>query len=52
MLSLGRSALFFNEIETLEEAIASFESIQASTLLEVANEILIPDLFSMLTYCK
>jgi len=52
MLSLGRSALFFNEIETLEEAIASFESIQASTLLEVANEILIPDLFSVLTYCK
>lgn len=50
MLSLGRSALFFNKIETLEEAIASFESIQVFTLLEVANEILIPDQFSMLTY--
>ena len=52
MLSLGRSALFFNEIETLEEAIASFEAIQSSTLLDVANEILIPDQFTMLTYCK
>ena len=52
MLSLGRSALFSNEIETLEEAIASFESIEVTILLEVANEILIPDQFSMLTYCK
>lgn len=52
MLSLGRSALFFNEIETLEEAIQSFEAIDTSTLLEVANDIFQPDLFSHLTYSK
>lgn len=52
MLSLGRSALFFNEIETLEEAIRNFESIESGTLLEVANEILLPEQFTHLTYSK
>ncbi len=52
MLSLGRSALFFDEIETLEEAIQSFENITSATLLEVANEILVPDLFSTLVFHK
>jgi predicted Zn-dependent peptidase len=52
MLSLGRSALFFNEIETIDEAVNTFESIQASVLLEVANEILIPEQFSTLIFNK
>jgi predicted Zn-dependent peptidase len=52
MLALGRSALFFDEIETLEEAIQAFEAITADQLLDVANEILLPDNFSYLSYQK
>lgn len=52
MLALGRSALFFNEIETLEEAIRSFEQITAPDLCEIANEILIQDQFSTLIFTK
>lgn len=52
MLALGRSALFFDEIETLEEAIRSFEEITALEIFEVANEILIPEQFSTLIFSK
>ena len=52
MLALGRSALFFDEIETLEEAIRSFEQITASEICDVANEILIQDQFSTLIFTK
>lgn len=52
MLSLGRSALFFEEIETLEEAIRSFENITSEKILEVSNEILVPEQFSTLVFHK
>ncbi len=50
MFALGRSALFFKEVETLEESIAEFEKITANELLEVANEIFDFDRFSTLIY--
>ena len=52
MLALGRSALFFDEIETLEEAIRSFEEINADQLWEVAQEVLVPVQFSTLIFTK
>jgi predicted Zn-dependent peptidase len=52
MLSLGRSALFFEEIETLEEAIRSFENITSEKIIEVSNEILVPEQFSTLVFHK
>jgi predicted Zn-dependent peptidase len=52
MLALGRSALFFDEIETLEEAIRSFEEINADQLWEVAQEVLVPEHFSTLIFTK
>lgn len=52
MLSIGRAALFFNEVETMEEAFAKIESITAEEIMAVANEILIPDKMSSLIYGK
>ncbi len=52
MLALGRSALFFEEIESLEEAIQCFESITSEALIEVSNEIFVPELFSTLVFHK
>lgn len=52
MISLGRSALFFDEIETIEEAVSCFNSISANDLIEVANEVLDIDQFSLIMYGK
>ena len=46
MLSIGRSGLFFEQIETIEEVINKVNSITASQIQEVAQEILIQDRFS------
>ena len=50
MLSIGRSALFFNEVETTEESFQKVEAITAENILEAANRIFIPDNFSSLIY--
>lgn len=50
MLSAGKSHLFFDDVETFENIIAKVEAITAKDLQEVANEIFVPDQFSMLTY--
>ncbi|MBR4786390.1 MAG: insulinase family protein [Bacteroidales bacterium] len=50
MLALGHTALFFDEVDTFQEAIADFEALTADNLLEVANEILLPDNFSTLVF--
>lgn len=50
MLTNGRSALFFDEADTLEEAIQKVETITAEDILAVANEIFQRDQFSTLIY--
>ena len=50
MLTNGRSALFFDEADTLEEAIQKVEIITAEDILVVANEIFQREQFSTLIY--
>jgi len=50
MLSLGKSMLTFNKIETMEETSAKIESLTSSQLLEIANEVFDPGKLSMLLY--
>lgn len=50
MLSIGHTALFFDEVDTIEESLAEIQEITADEILEVANEILQPDRFSVLTF--
>jgi len=52
MLSIGRSALFFDEVETMEEVIQDFLSVTAEDILEVANEIFDKNQFSTLIFSK
>ena len=49
---MGRSALFYDEVETLEESVAIFEKITSEQILEVANEILDIEQFSTLNFRK
>lgn len=50
MLALGHTALFFEEVDTMEESIAELEAVTAEQILEVANEILLPERFSTLIF--
>lgn len=50
MLAIGRSALFFNEVETTESSFRKVEDINAEEIMEVANRIFIPQEFSTLIY--
>jgi predicted Zn-dependent peptidase len=50
MLSLGKSLMVFNRIETLEETSAKIDSVNSSLLLEIANDIFDPDKLSTLIY--
>jgi predicted Zn-dependent peptidase len=50
MVSIGKSHLFFDRVDTIEDMISKIESISSKELLEIANEVFIPDRFSMLTY--
>lgn len=50
MLSLGKSMLTFNKIETMEETSAKIESLTSSHLLEIANEVFDHTKLSMLLY--
>ncbi len=50
MLALGHTSLFFDEVDTMEESLAEIESVTAEQILEVANEILLPDQFSTLVF--
>ncbi len=52
MLSMGRSALFFNEVETSASAIEKINAVTAEQILETANEILIPNRLTTLLYSK
>ncbi len=50
MLSIGHTALFFDEVDTIEESLDEIRDITAEEIIEVANEVLRPDAFSMLTF--
>lgn len=52
MIALGRTALFFDEVESAEESIARLEALTADEILSVANEVLIPDQMSTLIFGK
>ena len=50
MLSIGKSIILYNKIDTLEQINQKIEKVNASELLDVANEIFNPARLSMLMY--
>jgi len=50
MLSLGKSILVFNRIDTLEEICKKIDEITASQIIEIANEVLEPSRLSTIIY--
>ena len=50
MLSLGKSLLSFNKIDTFQEIIDKVEAIEASHILEISNDIFDPNKLSTLIY--
>ena len=50
MLSLGKSLLVFNKIDTIEYICKKIDDITASELLETANDIFEPSKLSTLIY--
>lgn len=50
MLSIGKSLLVYNKVDSLEKIMRKIDAITSQQLLDVANEILHPDKLSVLTY--
>jgi len=50
MLTIGKSYMLFNKVETVNEIFKKIEKIDHSDLLEVANEVLSADRLSRLVY--
>jgi predicted Zn-dependent peptidase len=50
MLSLGKSIILYNKIDSLEQINQKIEKVTASELLDVANEVIDPARLSMLMY--
>jgi predicted Zn-dependent peptidase len=50
MLSLGKSLLVFNKIDTLKDTCKKIDAVTSSELLEIANEIFEPSQLSTLIY--
>jgi len=50
MLSLGKSLLFFDKIESIEELCKKLDAVSASELLNTANDIFEPSKMSTLIY--
>jgi len=50
LLSMGKTYLIYNQVETLKETIKEIESVTSSQILEVANELFNRDKFSTLIY--
>jgi predicted Zn-dependent peptidase len=50
MLSLGKSLLIFNKIDSIEEICKKIDNITSSELLETANDIFEPSKLSTLIY--
>lgn len=50
MLSIGKSYLVYDKVDTLDEITAKIESITSKELMNIANEVLDKDRLSMLIY--
>ncbi|MBR4135929.1 MAG: insulinase family protein [Bacteroidales bacterium] len=50
MLGVGHTAIFFDEVDTMEESIQEIEELTAEDILSVAQEIFRPDQFSTLIF--
>ncbi len=50
LLTMGKSYLIYNQVETLKQTIQKIEAVDSGQLLDVANEIFNPDKFSSLIY--
>jgi predicted Zn-dependent peptidase len=50
MLSLGKSLLIFNKIDTIEDICRKIDHVSASEILEIANDIFEPSKLSTLIY--
>ncbi len=50
MLTIGRSYLYFNKVDTLPMVFSKIENITSEQVLEVANQILDKDRLSILSY--
>ncbi|MBN2164814.1 MAG: insulinase family protein [Marinilabiliaceae bacterium] len=50
MLSLGKSYLFYNKVDSLEKIYRKIDSISGSDLLDIANEIISKDQLSTLIF--
>lgn len=50
MISIGKSHLFFDDVETFEKIQQKINLLTAKDLQEVANEIFVQNKFSLLTY--
>jgi predicted Zn-dependent peptidase len=50
MLSLGKSLLIFNKIDTIEDICKKIDDVTASELIETANKIFEPSKLSTLIY--
>lgn len=50
MLSMGKSMLFFNKIDSLEQIQTKIDKIDAKALRDIANEIFAPETLSTLIY--
>lgn len=50
MLSMGKSILLYDKVDTIEEINQKIEAVTAANLLEAANEVFDPEGLSMLTF--
>src|SRR5208283_5370978 len=50
MLSIGKSLLVYDRVDTLEEIYEKIEAITSTELMDIANEVLDRDRLSLLTY--
>jgi predicted Zn-dependent peptidase len=50
MLSMGKSILLYDKVDTIEEINQKIEAVSAANLLEAANEVFDPEGLSMLTF--
>lgn len=50
LLTMGKSYMIYNQVETLKQTIKKVESVTADQLIDVANEIFVQDKFSSLIY--
>ncbi len=50
LLTMGKTFLIYNQVETLKQTIREIESVSAEHILDVANEIFNRDKFSSLIY--